>query len=445
MNLPIDFNPSESLHAQRSRAALVVAALMLVVGQANFEAGDARGESPLITRGDAARLGLERAWYAQTPVDPARSRVTNWHLDYDRLYSLTDSGLLTALDAETGTQLWTKSIGKPGVAALGPAANDQYVAVISGSRLYLLDRDTGRLKWSHSLGSAPSAGPALSRRYAYVALLTGRIEGYKLDDPDLQPWYYQSKGRTHLRPTTTGDIVSWPTSTGNLYVSRADAPQVLFRLESNGDIVTSPAEKAPYLYIASLDGNLYSLNENTGREQWRYGTGYAIESSPAIVGDHAYVASLEPVLHAIDAATGLPLWKAPGVSHFAAQGQERVYASDRFGNLVVLDLKTGERLGGLRTAQGTRTLVNDQTDRLFLVDDRGLVQSFHEMGVAEPTWYRQAPSAAPPAAPGVAAEAAATEAAPAEVEPAPAASESPFGAPADEAPEGDEDDNPFDS
>jgi outer membrane protein assembly factor BamB len=356
----------------------------------------ALAESLLVTYEKAARHGLERAWFAQVPVDPSRSRVSTWYLYYDRLYAVTDSGVVTALNAETGEQLWAKQVGKPGHSAFGPGANSDYLGVVSGGSLYLLDRHNGRAQWVRELGSAPSSGPALSEEYAFVALVTGRIEGYKVDDPAAQPWYYQSNGRTFLRPTATGRVVSWPTTAGYLYVADANDPGVLFRLETNDDIVTSPAAMGENLYIASLDGYLYCLHELTGQEKWRYSTGYSIESSPAIVGKQAYVASFEPALHALNAETGTPLWTAPGVSHFAAQGQKRVYASDRLGNLLILDAGTGNPLGRMEVGDGLSTLVNDQTDRIFLVSDRGLVQCLHEIGAKEPTVHR--PPAAPPAA-----------------------------------------------
>ncbi len=449
MKLPL-INPVYRPACMGRRRAGLCAALLagVLVGLATV--GSVHAQGLLVTRSEAARVGLNRAWFAQVPVDQARSRVTNWYLYYGNLYCVTDSGLVTALDAETGARLWTKRFGQPGVPALGPAANDEYLGVVSGSKLYIMNRANGRLLWTRDLGSAPSSGPALTRKYAFVAMVTGRIEAYKLDEPEKQPWYYQSKGRTHLQPTTTGNFVSWPTSLGILYVCRADDPAVRFRLESNDDIVTSPAEKAPYLYIASLDGNLYCMEEEGGLQKWRYTTGYAIVSSPAIVGDRAYVASLEPVLHAVDAATGTALWKAPGVSHFGAQGKERVYASDQFGNLLILDLKTGQPIGGLRTAEGLHTLVNDQSDRLFLVNDRGLVQCFHELDAEQPTVYRVPPTAeatepadgkkpAPAEAPAEATEAApeATEAPEAGAE-EPAAPEEPAAAP-------DDNDNPFDN
>jgi outer membrane protein assembly factor BamB len=356
----------------------------------------AQAEGQLVTRELAASKGLERAWFAQIPVDTNRSRVTTWYLYFDRLYGVTDSGIITALNAETGEQLWARQVGRPGTAAFGPGANSDYISVVSGGRLFVLDRHTGRMKWVRELGSAPASGPALSNTTAYVALVTGRIEGFNLEDPLAQPWYYQSKGRTYLRPTVTGNVVSWPTATGLLYVGHADDPGVMFRMETDDDIVTSPAQQSPYLYIASTDGYLYCVNELNGQEAWRYSTGYAITSSPAVVGDMAFVASFEPALHALDSKTGQGKWVAPGVSHFASRGKARVYASDRTGNVLFLDSATGRAVGRLPVAEGQETLVNDQTDRIFIVNDRGLVQCLHEIGVNEPVMYRQ--PVAPPAA-----------------------------------------------
>ncbi|MCC6494529.1 MAG: PQQ-binding-like beta-propeller repeat protein [Pirellulales bacterium] len=425
---PISFRPSASLLPAPRRRQLAKLTRALAPAAALLFAGDrAAGQSPLVTQEQAARVGLERAWFAQAPVDAARSRVTTWYLYLDRLYAVTNSGIVTALNAETGEELWSKQVGKPGYPAYGPSANADYLGLISGSKLYLLDRHDGRAQWVRPVGSAPSSGPALSNQYAYVALVTGRIEAYKLDDPDARPWYYQSRGRTFLRPTVSGELVSWPTTEGFLYIGRADDPGVLFRLQTAGDIVTSPAYQEPNLYIASTDGYLYCINGTSGREQWRYSTGYAIRSSPAIVGQQAYVASSEPAIHAVNAQTGAWLWDAPGVGHFAAQGKQHVYGSDRFGNLVVLDAKSGVLAARMATAEGSETLVNDQSDRIFLVNDHGLVQCLREIGAVEPTFYQKLP--APPAEGAAPAEAGA---APAGAPPAPAPGAEPAEPPAED-------------
>jgi outer membrane protein assembly factor BamB len=324
--------------------------------------------------------------------------------------------------------LWSRQVGKPGYPAFGPGANANLLGIVSGSKLYVMDRNNGRIQWVRQLGSAPSSGPALSEKYAFVAMVTGRIEGYQLEDPATQPWYYQSSGRTYLRPTTTGSVVSWPTTEGYLYVSRANDPGILFRLETSADIVTSPAQMEPYLYIGSLDGYLYCVHQHTGDELWRYSTGYAIDSSPAIIDKRAYVASRQPAIHTLDATTGQELWATAGASHFAGQGKERVYASDRFGNLLVLDAKTGSTISRMPTSEGSSTLVNDQSNRIFMVNDRGLVQCLREIGATEPIYYR------PPTAPSsedVAAAAAGAEATPAP--PTDAAADPPAPPPSDDA------------
>lgn len=370
----------------RRRRTIVVAAAALFLTA--LSVAPAPAASPLIGRRVAARLGLERAWFIQLGVDPGRSVVSRWLLTNDRLFGVTTAGAAFAIDSATGERLWVRQISPPGRAAFGPSANSEYVAVVSGSKLYLLDREDGRTRWIRDLGSAPGAGPALSETYGFVAMVTGRIEGYELHSPDAQPWYYQSKGRTYLQPTTTGRVVTWPTNLGYLYVSRSDEPKVLYRLETGAEIVASPAKSGPYLFVASLDGYLYCIDELSGGEAWRFSTGYPINDAPAVVGDYAFVGSSRPALHSIDVETGAELWQAIGYSQFVARGKSHVYAADRYGNLGVLDAQTGEQLARLPVAEGIQPLVNDQTDRIYLINNHGLVQCLHEVGVEEPIEYK---------------------------------------------------------
>ena len=97
------------------------------------------------------------------------------------LFVQTDLGMLHAIDAETGRTRWAVQVGNRRYPSLPPAANDQYVAVINGSTLYVLNRETGRGVKSHRLGGGPGAGPALSKDRVYAPLINGRIEGFQLE------------------------------------------------------------------------------------------------------------------------------------------------------------------------------------------------------------------------------------------------------------------------
>lgn len=362
--------------------------LVMLVGFLNGSHA-AKSAEGLISNVVAAQHGLERAWFSHVRVDPSRFRVANWTLDKDQLFALTTEGTLQALNAETGETLWVTDIASRNASTIGLALSPDYVAVLSASRLNLLERSDGRLIWSRAVGAAPSASPAIGTRYAYVALLSGRIEGYELENPKSSIWQYQSSGRSYHSPVTTGNVVSWPTDQGFLYVSSIENPRPLFRIHTNDEIVAAPAKLAPYLYVASLDGYLYCFHEFTGKEMWRYSTGFAVTSRPAIVGEMAFVASEETAIHAIDSTNGKRIWRIDGVADFVAMGANAIYGMAPYGTLVVLDKATGKISGKIRTTPKHSAIVNDQSDRIFMVNDQGAVQCLREIGASQPTWYRQ--------------------------------------------------------
>src|SRR5687768_11657336 len=165
-------------HASRPQWTLVLAAIVCFgCGAGTVEAQLHRR---LVERGEAARLGLDRAWFAQVELDRARNEVERAILAGDHLIVLTTAGVVQLLDANTGESLWTAPIGNPDYPSLGPAANDSAIAILNGSTLYVLDRKDGRPLTIRPVGGAPGASPALSNDYVFVPLINGRIEGYPL-------------------------------------------------------------------------------------------------------------------------------------------------------------------------------------------------------------------------------------------------------------------------
>jgi hypothetical protein len=391
----------------------------------------------LISHEMATPAGLERAWFGQAQVDGSRHRMRGWKLHNDMLFAVTSSGLIHAFNAETGETLWTAQPGPLDQPACGPAVNDKYVAIVSGGEIYVLDRANGKFLWSRPLGSAPAGAPALSEELAYVTFLNGRVEGYHLEDPQTFPWYSQSVGRIFHSPTASGAVVSWPTNRGYLYVGQAnEPPRILYRIETDAPATAPPTEADPFLYVTSADGHLYCFDALNGKEVWRYSMGYQATGRPAVVGDRCYVASNEPMLHALDAKTGELLWTVPDITEFAAQGLKNVYGLDEFGRVMMIDAKTGRYVGTLPGAN-YEAVFNEDSDRLYLVNDRGLVQCLHEVGAEEPTLFKAKPAEKEEETPPT--EEAAPPAEPTQPEPTtpfgeePAAEESPFGVEEDES------------
>jgi outer membrane protein assembly factor BamB len=434
----------------RPSAAWLTGSVLIACGLAQVAA--AQFARPLNAQ-EARSIGLNWAWFTQVQVDPSRNQVVSAGLVGDRLTVLTGAGVVQELDALTGRALWIAPIGNPEHPSFGPAGNERHVAVINGSTLYVLDRSDGRPVKIRPVGGAPGAAPAIAPEHVFVPLMTGRIEAYPLAEKVLTPWYYQSYGRVAVPPLVTPDSFVWATDAGRLYVGRLEDLGVRYRLETGSDFAAPPAYHRPFVYAANVSGEVFAMHELTGARRWKYATGFPVMRAPAAVEDRVFVTSEEPALHCVDGDTGTSLWEAADIRQFAALSKERVYGVDELGQLVALDAATGTRVARLATDLATHALVNDQTDRIYLISQDGEVQCLHELGSPKPLYHKQAPTEADqpteepspetaestasegtaPAEPGAEPEASPFEEAPADGE-KPAA-DTPFGA---------EDENPFD-
>jgi outer membrane protein assembly factor BamB len=380
-------------------------AMLVVAGwyACSCTAENAYASERLLSREEARRLGLERAWFAQVRLDRARHRVERAILTGDRLTVLTSAGVVHEFNALTGETLWIAPVGNPDYPSLGPAASDKYVAVMNGSTLYVLRIKDGKPVLDREVGGGPGAAPAVADEYVFVPLVNGRIEGYPLNQGNPAPqdvrnkWYYQSYGRAMVAPLATAKSFAWSTEKGHFCVGDSQLPAVRFRLESHSDIVASPAYHDPLFYAGTVSGELIALHETDGVRQWKFSTGYPIIRAPAAVGERVYVTNEEPTMHCVDAKNGHGLWEAPNLTQFAAASRQRVYGIDDLRALVVLDGKTGTLLDRMPTDGSASALVNDQTDRLYLISDDGLLQCLHEIGANEPYYHNPPPAKPKPA------------------------------------------------
>lgn len=266
-----------------------------------------RGNS-LVSSDVVRQFGLERSWFTQAEVAPARGRIVHLRYfvsstdtytvyevtyrernrvfserDIDRfgeklgvegaekaakkfiedlkleeiegtleektiprtfLYVVTDRGIVQAIDGETGRSEWATVVGNRNYPTESPAASEDYLAIINGSDLYLLKRRTGEVGWSRRIRGVSGAGPAITDTYVTVPTIGGDLELYEIDETRTTPHSYKSNGRLLVQPTVTPLSIAWPTDRGFLYVARANKHGVRYRLEA-GNTIVAPAVYAP--------------------------------------------------------------------------------------------------------------------------------------------------------------------------------------------------------
>lgn len=340
----------------------------------------------LISEADARQQGLTRAWFSQVQLNPAQHRVESATLADKQMVVLTSSGAVQAINAQTGQTEWITRVGNPRFASLGPAVGPAHVAVVNGTSLFVLDRVDGREVAIFRTSSGVAAGPAIAEGHVYVPLFNGRLEAFSVHAKvkRFTPVFYSSAGRLFLSPVAGARGVVWANDRGALYGADASQRGVRYRFDGGSPIVATPATLGGMVYAPTAAGHVYALEESKGARRWRYSTGARILYSPVAIGETLYVATDEPALHALERSTGARKWVTGGVARFVAASQQRLYGLDQRGGLLVLDQVTGSPVSRIANRDAGNPVLNEQTDRLYVMSDDGLLQCLHEIGAEQP-------------------------------------------------------------
>ena len=349
------------------------------------------------TAPDLATSLLQRAQAKPEVFPQLRRRV----IPEVRLYAASATGIVHAIDGETGATLWSNKIGRSTLVTQGPAANDTVVAVFNGGTLFVLDAADGQLLWKKQVSSfasgrriseVPSAAPAISDTQILVPTVRGDLLGYDLREPKLFPTRYGALGRALIQPIVATQSVAWPTTArarrrgsavkSYLYVANANEAGTRYRLESTELIMGAPAFQTfggqTRFFVAARDGFLTCISERSGRLIWRFSTGEPLAHQPVVFGNGVYTMSEHGGIFRVDATSGKEVWRSSGIYGFVAASRDRLYCTDAVGRVIVLDAVTGSHRAVISANQLNVKLVNTLTDRLYMGTRTGLLQCLHE-------------------------------------------------------------------
>jgi outer membrane protein assembly factor BamB len=307
------------------------------------------------------------------------------------LYTLNNKNILQSFDSETGAMRWARQVGPRAGYAMGIAANDAMVAVVSGNKVYCLEGDQGRVLWSRNCSSPPNAGPAMTHSHIFVPLIDGRVEAFNIAKDGLRSDFYVSHGRTSAAPLVTGRTVSWPTDRGHYNVAYFDQiGPIKYRIQANAPIVSTPAHLGRVLFVAAMDGYVYAIDEILGSIYWEFTTGSPISQSPLAVDDAVYFVTDNEELFKVDIKTGQTpqAWpkSIPGVHRLIGAANELIYGQDPAGNLVSFRADTGARVFSFHVGDGVH-LLNALTDRIFVISHQGAIQCLRQTAQVHPQFH----------------------------------------------------------
>jgi outer membrane protein assembly factor BamB len=282
-----------------------------------------------------------------------------------RLYVASGFGMLSALDAETGSEIWSQKLGNTATGA--PTYRDGVVYVVSGDRAgWAIEADTGRVRWqldgsgdSHNVAGA--AAPAVSEKYVTFS-------------------YGESTVQTAFR---MGGLTLWNAE----LLGRRNG----VTLSKVDDITGDPVVVGDTVYAANHSGRIAALSLANGDRLWTAKQG-AQGPVWAAAGSVFFVSDRNQLIR-MDAATGEEIWvqDLPGYapkrnpnrkrdSSFANHGPilagGRLIVSGSDGLLRSFDPRTGALVSSVEVKGGatTRPVVAGQT--LYVVSRKGQLVAY---------------------------------------------------------------------
>jgi outer membrane protein assembly factor BamB len=203
--------------------------------------------------------------------------------DRGRLYVATGFAQVIALDAAKGTEIWRTTVSAP--LRAGPSAiGDRIFAISIDNQVHALEAGTGRKLWAHSgitevAGLYGSASPALDGNIVIAAYSSGEIFALRSDN-----------GR-----------VLWSDSLAGVIRSTA--------VSALSDIRGLPVVDRGQVFAASHGGRMVSIDLRSGGRIWDQNVGSL--GTPWVVGDFIFVTTVDAELACISRRDGRIRWVKP--------------------------------------------------------------------------------------------------------------------------------------
>ena len=245
-------------------------------------------------------------------------------LSENRIFQLTDDGVLSAVDKWDGKTLWSRPLGALSAASPAVGGNSVYATVLArapGSaegRIVALNAASGAIRWSRNLPSRSESSPLLDRGRLYFGSESGTV--YALDTGDGRiVWTYHAAGAVKASPTLNGGVLYFGDYSGHVQAISEHTGRRLWlagsegALFGSGTFYSTAAVVYGRVFLGNTDGRVYAYDASTGRLDWAYQTGAYVYASPAVtdapgLGPTVYVGSYDGNFYALNARTGHVDW-----------------------------------------------------------------------------------------------------------------------------------------
>jgi outer membrane protein assembly factor BamB len=227
--------------------------------------------------------GGGKAWSVSLTPEGEKSRPTGGGIaaSGNAVFAATGYGELVALDAASGSKLWTFEMSAPARGAPTAAAGKVFV-VSATNVLHAVNQADGSEAWQYP--GIPEIGGVLSSASPAVS------------------------GGTVVVPYTSGEVIAFDIGSGETKwadaVIRSTRTMAVSGLT---DVAASPVIHEGVVYATGVSGRTIAVRLSDGERLWEQNLGST--STPAVSGNAIFVVDLSDNLVALDRTSGDVFWR----------------------------------------------------------------------------------------------------------------------------------------
>nr|WP_321440198.1 PQQ-binding-like beta-propeller repeat protein [uncultured Hyphomonas sp.] len=317
------------------------------------------------------------------------------------IYTLDADQQVVATDISSGRTLWRKKLkglSKRDKAALGGglAVDGDKLIVASGfGYVTALDANTGEELWKNPMNAPMTGAPTIRDGRIFVESNNNEIFALAMNDGEVE-WSDQAISETArvlgspspaavedfvIAPYSSGEVIAYLASNGRRLWTDAISQAGRFTpISEINDIGSRPVLAGGLVFASSQSGITIAIDGRSGQRVWSKQIGSV--QAPAVTGEQMFVIGTDGQLACLNTTSGEVYWVVQ-LQQFEKEKKKKkrisysgpVVASDRVlvvsstGKLLAFSPQTGEEVGSLKLGDRVYLEPIAAQDKLFILTD----------------------------------------------------------------------------
>lgn len=351
-------------------------------------------------RGSSMRTGVSASRIRHKPsllwVTEVGPIVSSPIVAQGTIYVSTITGRIFALNPSQKKIKWHLNVGSPIVSSpllhngiLVAATYDSWIKGTSFTGknfLFGIDTDGGKQIWGYEIPGDVFSSPCLIDDMIIVVGSINNavyaLEGYSGNIR----WKLETGGEVWSSPSYNGNEIFIGSDDGFLYCLDIDG-KLLWKTKLNGKIRSSSPclsfdeDQRPSVFIGTYNGGMFCLNQSTGMIRWSKQITKPVMASPAIIKDKAFFAASDKRIYCFQVKdgssiwhfeTGDKIWSSPSISEYDGV----MFFGSLDSHIYGIDIHTGRQTWKFPTMNMVDSSAAIASSMMFIGSRDGLLYVF---------------------------------------------------------------------